>query len=79
MILYEEVSLDVYFWLFGKKDILFNYIVIFLHPKVKRRSTMFYISSHFKYSENSYKEVTTSISEYEGQSKAARTTMKIRY
>ena len=71
MILYEEVSLDVYIWLFGERDILFNYIVIFLHPKVKRRNAMFYISSHFKYSENN--------SEYEGQSKAARTTMKIRY
>ena len=52
---------------------------MFLHPKVKKPSAMVYILSNFENSENRYKEVTSPISRYQGQSKGARFTMKIIY
>ena len=58
---------------------MFYLICHIFHPEVKRPSAMDYILSNFEISENRYKEVTSSISGYQDQSKGARVTMKIRY
>ena len=79
MILFERASLGIYVGLFEKKYILFIEIAIVLQPKVKRPSAMVYILSTYEIPENKYKEATIPMSGYQGQTKGATFTMKIRY
>ena len=79
MILFEGVSPGIYVWLFEKKYIFFIEIAIVLQPKVKRPSAMVYILSTYENSENRYKEATIPMWGYQGQTKGATFTMKIRY
>ena len=56
--------------------IFYSFTDIFLHPKVKRPSPIIYILSKFENSENRYTEVTSLMSGYQAQSRAARFTIK---
>ena len=76
LILYGEVFLGIMFDYLRRK-IVYSFKLSFLHPKVKRPSAMVYSNS--ENSENRYKEVISPMSGYQGQSKGARCTVKIRY